>query len=181
MRLFTAIDLPEPIRERLADALDQLRPLASLRWTRAVKLHITTKFIGEWESHRLGEIEEVLGGLRQGTSIPIEIKGLGWFPNPHSPRLLWAAVHAPDLPEAARRTEAALARVGVALERRNYHPHLTLARIPPPPPDLAVLRRAIALLPSTEFGSFEAAGFSLYVSELGPDGGRYTRLRSFPL
>ena len=181
MRLFTAIDLPDPVHERLVGVLDQLRPLAPLRWTRASKLHITTKFIGEWEERRLGELVEILAGLGRGTSISIEIRGLGWFPNPHSPRVLWAAVHSTHLREVVHRTETALAPAGVAMERRDFHPHLTLARIPPPPPDLGSLRRAIASLPSTDFGAFETTGFSLYLSELGPSGGRYTRLRSFPL
>jgi 2'-5' RNA ligase len=47
--------------------------------------------------------------------------------------------------------------------------------------NLGPLRQAIAALPSTEFGDFEAHAYYLYRSKLGPGGSVYSKLAEFPL
>jgi RNA 2',3'-cyclic 3'-phosphodiesterase len=114
-------------------------------------------------------------------AIPIEIRGVGYFPNPHQPRIFWAAVHAPEaLTELARATDERLGTLGIPRESRPFSPHLTLARIKTPVP-LAALRQAVAALPSLEFGTFTAPRFHLYQSRLQPGGSVYTKLSDFPL
>ncbi len=81
MRLFTAIDLPPEIRERLDQLIGKLRPLARIGWSPAANLHITTKFIGEWPEDRLAELRRALTGTESRTAIPVRIGGLGFFPN----------------------------------------------------------------------------------------------------
>jgi 2'-5' RNA ligase len=179
MRLFAAIDLSSEVLSNLERLIGQLRPNARIGWSRPENLHITTKFIGEWPEDRLEEVNATLRNLVSREAIPIEIRGLGWFPNPHSPRVLWAAVHAPQsLADLARETDKAVSRLGVPAEKRAYSPHLTLARIKEPVP-LAPLRQAIAALRSAEFGAFTADRFYLYQSKLKPTGSVYTRLSEF--
>jgi len=180
MRLFTAIDLPAPVREALARLLDQLKPTARLRWSPVENLHITTKFIGEWPENRRAELESALRRLGSFDPIPIRLRGLGFFPNPQAPRVFWVGVEAgPGLAELARRTDEALARLGVPRETRPFSPHLTLARIKEPVP-LAGLRQSIAQLETVDFGEFQADRFYLYWSELRPSGSVYTMLSEFP-
>ena len=83
------------------------------------------------------------------------------------------------LADLARETDAALARLGVAPERRAFSPHLTLARVGDPVP-LARLLEAISTLPSDQFGEFTADRFYLYLSELRPAGSVYRKLEEFP-
>ena len=90
MRLFAGLDIPEEVKGTLEALLDGFRPAAKLRWSPVGNLHVTTKFIGEWPDQRLEEMKQALSGVR-GEPIPISIRGLGWFPNPHSPRTFWAA------------------------------------------------------------------------------------------
>jgi len=180
MRLFTGIDLPAEVVRNLSKLLDALRPKAKIKWSPPENLHITTKFIGEWPAERLEELSGALGGLPDRAPIDIAVRGLGWFPNPHAPRVFWAAVKAgPELAALARETEDALAPLGVAVESRGFSPHLTLARIKEPAP-LGGLRQAIAALSSDEFGSFTADRFYLYRSERGPGGSVYTKLAEYP-
>ena len=41
-------------------------------------------------------------------SIAVEVRGLGWYPNPHSPRIFWAGVKAaPELAQLADATSPA--------------------------------------------------------------------------
>src|SRR5436190_340124 len=98
-------------------------------------MHITTKFIGEWPEERLGELTGALAALSARAPIPIAIRNLGFFPNPHSPRVFWAGIEAPaELANLAGATDLALAALGVASEQRAFAPHLTLARIKEPVP-----------------------------------------------
>jgi RNA 2',3'-cyclic 3'-phosphodiesterase len=181
MRLFTAVDIPPEIVSKLARLIAGLRPSARVNWSAASNLHITTKFIGEWPEERLPELKRALAEVPRDGAIPIEIRGVGFFPNPHSPRVFWAAVHAPAaLAGLARATDERLGALGVARESRPFSPHLTLARIKEPVP-LAGLLRSVAVLPSLDFGAFTADRFHLYQSRLQPGGSVYTKLSDFPL
>ncbi len=177
MRLFTGIELPGPETAALEALLGELRPLAPLRWSTAANLHITTKFIGEWPESRMEELQSALAATPVPSPIAIRLDGFGWFPNPHQPRIFWVSLKAPaELGALAAATENHLAPLGIAKEDRPFRPHLTLARIDHPA-DLAPIRRAVAGLRSTGFGSFQANAFHLYLSESR----RYTKLASFPL
>lgn len=181
MRLFIAIDLPQEILDNLERLLDGLRPTARLKWSPVSNLHITTKFIGHWPDERLQEIEAALGRLPAQSAVQIRIRNVGYFPNPRSPRVVWAGIEAgPELAALAAATETAMAALGIAPENRPFSPHLTLARIKEPVP-LQSLRDAIARLPSLDFGSFRAERFCLYQSRLNRSGSVYTKLAEFPL
>jgi 2'-5' RNA ligase len=181
MRLFTGFDLPEEIVRGLERLVEQLRPRARINWSPPRNLHITTKFIGEWPEERLPELKQALAALPERPAAEFRVRGLGFFPNRHHPRVFWAGVEAPPQVAAlAAETDAGLAALGVSREQRPFSPHLTLARIKDPVP-MQPLREAIAALPSVEFGSFSADRFWLYHSRLTPAGSVYTKLSDFPL
>jgi 2'-5' RNA ligase len=180
MRLFTGIDLTPEVTGNLERLIDRLKPAAPIRWSPPGNLHITTKFIGEWPEARLEELKTALGSLSSPGAIAITISKLGFFPNPHSPRIFWAGVQGGDaLAALAQATDAVAAQLGVAPETRAYSPHLTLARIDAPG-RLTDLLRAVADLPSLDFGSFTVDRFYLYQSRTGPAGSVYTKLAEFP-
>jgi 2'-5' RNA ligase len=179
MRLFTAIDLPADIRDRLADLIGRLRPLARINWSPASNLHLTTTFIGEWPEPRLPELRNALEGVSM-RAIPIGLRGLGFFPNRRTPRGFYAGVDAPELSTLARDTQAALAKLGIEAESRAYTPHLTLARIKAPE-GLASFHKAVEELGDPEFGSYLAERFFLYHSKPGASGSVYTKLSEFPI
>ncbi|HUJ20045.1 MAG TPA: RNA 2',3'-cyclic phosphodiesterase [Bryobacteraceae bacterium] len=180
MRLFTGIDLSPDVVSNLEDLLRRLQPAARISWSPPRNLHITTKFIGEWPEERLAELKTALAGLPARSPISIAVEKLGFFPNPHSPRVFWAGVHGgEELARLAGETEDALARLGVAKEERAYSPHLTLARIKTPGKQPALLQ-AVAQLPSLEFGRFVADRFYLFHSRTAPSGSVYTKLSEFP-
>jgi 2'-5' RNA ligase len=179
MRLFTGIDLPAEVISNLADLLARLKPSALINWSLPENLHVTTKFIGEWPEERLEELKRALAALPARPAIPIAIGKLGFFPNPHSPRVFWAGVLGGDaLAQLARDTEDALAPLSIAREQRPYSPHLTLARIKAPGKQPALLQ-AVAQLPSLDFGAFVAQSFHLYRSQTAPSGSVYTKLAEF--
>jgi len=179
MRLFTAIDLPADVVANLKQLLDELRPTARINWSPPENLHITTKFIGEWKDERLGELEAALSALEPRAEIPVHIRKVGFFPNPHSPRVFWCGIEAPGLDQLAAATDRATASLGIASETRPFSPHLTLARIKERL-DLQPLRETIAAMPALDFGQFTVDRFFLYRSKLHPTGSVYTKLAEFP-
>jgi RNA 2',3'-cyclic 3'-phosphodiesterase len=180
MRLFVGLDLPQDVVRNLENLLDRLRPTAPISWSPPANLHITTKFIGEWPEERLDEMKEALAKLPSHPAIPLHIRRVGFFPNPHSPRVFWCGIEAPGLDALAADTDQATAALGVESEKRAFSPHLTLARIKERV-DLQPLREKIAALESLEFGSFETSSFFLYRSQPRRTGSVYTKLAEFPL
>jgi RNA 2',3'-cyclic 3'-phosphodiesterase len=174
MRLFTAIDLPEEMLEKLGAFLARLRPLAKLRWTEPENLHITTKFIGEWPEARLEDMKTALAAVKHSEPVRISVRGVGWFPDLHRPHVFWAGVEAGEpLVNLAHATEQVVAPLGVPLETRVYSPHLTLARVKYAVP----LEDLIETAADPDFGAFQAASFFLYLSA----NGKYSKLAEFPL
>jgi len=148
----------------LAALLDRLRPLAKLSWIPLEKLHITTKFIGEWPEERLDELKRALASVKAPAPVDIVIRGLGRLP-----RVLYAAVEPNEaLTALAAATERA---VGVSQEdracHRIYRAHITLARTRKRVPHIH--------LDVSTIGSFRASTFALYLSA----GGKYTKLQEF--
>ena len=179
MRLFTALDISDEVKDSLRAFVARLRPLAALQWSPVENLHITTKFIGEWPEERLDDMKRALASVPMPVPLAISVRGFGWFPSERSPRVFWAGIEGGEaLFALAREIEQAVAALGVPLEPRVYAPHLTLARIRETLP-LDSLHKALDSLPATrcDFGSFHASRFFLYQSAAG----QYTRLASFPL
>jgi len=178
MRLFTAIDIPDELREKLRGLTAQLMPTAPLAWSAEANWHITTKFVGEFS---VGPAMEAALATVRVPAFDVEIRGLGWYPNPHQPRVFFAGVAAPEeLGDLHDQTDAACGRLGIPRETKRYSPHLTLARIKTPVP-LVELRQVIGDLPTIEFGKFHVGSFWLYASRMGTEGSVYRKLKEFPL
>src|SRR3954454_4892668 len=180
MRLFTAIELPPYLLLRLERLLSALRPEAQINWSPLDNLHITTKFIGEWPEDRLPELKATLTTLVPCDPFRVELKGLGWFPNAHSPRVLWVGLEGEEsLKNLAQKTEECLTPLGIPKESRVYSPHLTLARIKRPVP-LGRLRQAVEGMQPAALGEFTTSSFSLYRSDPGSNASVYRKVQEFP-
>jgi 2'-5' RNA ligase len=178
MRLFTALDLPPDILLRVEQLLSQLRPAAAIHWSPPDNLHITTKFIGVWPDDRLEELNSALDRLRFREPFDITLQDMGWFPNAHAPRSLWAGVHCEALPHFAALTEQSLAELGIARDPHPFSPHLTLARIRDRVP-LQPLKTKVEELKTLPIGHFLAPHFYLYRSDPGTHSSVYRKLRTY--
>jgi 2'-5' RNA ligase len=75
LRLFVAIDPPEPIRAAL-QALP--RPLRGVAWTPPHQYHLTLRFLGETPANQRGAIEPALAAVRVESFI-LPVSGVGAF------------------------------------------------------------------------------------------------------
>lgn len=184
MRLFVAVETPEPLQQEIARLRTRLEAeLPGARWVRPEGIHLTLVFLGATDGAGLGALSARLAPLFAARSpFEIAVRGAGTFPPNRPARVAWLGVEAgPEL--AALQAEVAAAAVevaGIEPERRPYHPHLTLARPGRPWPRAAVERFLVAA--DRPYGDpFAVARGVLVESRLGAGGARYRVVEGFPL
>lgn len=130
MRLFLAINPPEPVRERIAAGTEALRGVEGIRWVPPDQVHLTLKFIGEADGDSERAIAEALAWAAVAHG-PFEARlgAPGAFPNLRRPRVVWIGLdQSPELAALQGDLEDALADLGIEREERPFRPHLTLGR-----------------------------------------------------
>ncbi|HEY8736975.1 MAG TPA: RNA 2',3'-cyclic phosphodiesterase [Candidatus Dormibacteraeota bacterium] len=187
-RLFVAAALTEPIRTALAEAIGQLRVLAPcVSPSQVDAIHLTLHFLGQVESGRVSQIADGVGrAIIPFPAFELRVSGVGVFPAPSRPRVLWAGVAGPGRTELIALQGAmqlALRSAGIELENRVYAPHLTLGRVrrEPRARERASLAEWMHRWQDVQFGALPIDAISLMRSELSVRPPRYTRLESFPL
>lgn len=192
MRLFVALDIEDAIRARITTFMDGVSGFApDARWVKAESLHVTLKFIGEWERDRLPQLEATLQAVQSGPTV-LAFRGHGFFPTARAARVFWIGIEADaNLAELARRVDEACASLGMAREERTFSPHLTLARGKSGAPGrrrddrpnrkFERLQQKLASWVAPDFGTMTAREFFLYESKLSPAGSHYSKLKRFEL
>lgn len=184
LRMFVAIELSERVRQNVAGVLADLDRIgAAVRWVKPENLHLTLKFLGDVEEHRLSDLfagtEEALRG---GKAFQITFRGLGAFPHLRRPRVFWIGIEqgAERLKTVQQRIESRLAELGFSRDTKAFAPHLTLGRVKKNPRGIAELASAVERM---SFGPEEMSVERVVVmkSVLTPEGPNYSRLRAVPL
>lgn len=175
--------LAEEIRARLAAEVDRLRPLGrEVAWVGRDNVHLTLKFLGGVEAARLAAVTAALSAaVAPRGAFRLALSGLGAFPSPARPRVVWAGVGegAAAAGDLASRVDAALVPLGFPRESRPFSAHVTLGRVRTPRLD----RRLGEALASAggALGGQRVTYVSLMRSQLSPSGARYTELAALPL
>jgi 2'-5' RNA ligase len=175
-----ALDLSDAVRGKIAALCEKLRAeFPSARWVRSEGIHVTLKFIGEVAEERVARIEEAIVAVQSDGGVEMNFRGSGFFPDERRPRVFWIGIDStPNLAEIAGQIEARLEPFGIARETREFRPHLTLARIAEWR-GIGKLRDALRRNGSVEFGAVGTTEMHLYRSELGREGPKYSRLKTF--
>jgi 2'-5' RNA ligase len=187
VRAFIAVNLPAPVRERLADwqrALKAQGGGAAVRWTPLEQIHLTLRFLGNVPTEAVPEIAAALQRAGAGT-VPFELRaeGLGCFPNVRRPRLIWVGL-AGDL-VALRALQQAVARETAPWgerEDREFLPHLTIGRIKDGQTAAArLLAEALPGLAHQPPTAWRVTQVDLMQSVLRPAGAAHSSLATVPL
>ena len=124
-RLFTGLELPEPVVGQLALMRGGV---VGARWLEPEDYHITLRFIGDVDGRGARDIDETLSDIRR-PKAPVRFEGLSWFGG-DKPRAIVAKVKPePALMDLQAEQERRLRRIGIEPETRKYTPHVTLARL----------------------------------------------------
>jgi 2'-5' RNA ligase len=169
-RLFFALWPDQGAHEALAELRATLRPRVPGRWLSPSSFHLTLAFLGAVAETRLPDVIAVAGSI----GLPgfcLELDRWVWWPGP---RVLALAPRSPlrELMNLARTLTAGLASIGFEPERRNFRPHLTMARDVRLNPGTLTLARAI---------SWHAGQFCLVASRQTSMGSRYEILQDWSL
>jgi len=175
-RAFICIPLPEPVRDTLISIQRTIREAGcSPSFSDAQHAHLTLLFLGAVPettaaafTARMDEIAGSVGPF----SIPMG--GGGYFGPKRSPKVIWVGVeNSPEL----RQIQAALAGVagdlGIPLETRPFHPHVTVARIRSSMTSGA-LTTMISCINNTHFAEVPVNRVLFMNSQLNGSGPRYT-------
>jgi RNA 2',3'-cyclic 3'-phosphodiesterase len=195
LRAFIAIQLSDELKGQIGSVQAELRrevsgsgrrgPAVKIGWTQPEGIHLTLKFLGDIQETQVEALREILS--RVGASArpcTLEARGLGAFPNPRAPRVIWLGLHGSndDMAEL-RRLQAAVedgvAGLGFSKEVRAFTPHLTLARIRDRV-EAGALEPVLTTQQNRVVGGFVASSVELIKSELRPSGAVYTTLVEVP-
>ncbi len=176
IKLFTALSLPENLRQRLHIMQGGVM---GARWMEMEKLHITLQFIGEVDEDTAEDIDDVLSGI-QAQKFSLSLQGTGLFEQGDDPRVLWMGV-APSEPlmHLKEKIDRQLDMRHLPFEKRKYVPHVTMAQLKDPDEmKLAEFMQTHNLFNSDPF---EVNGFILYESRKTKNGTVFDPLRIYPL
>jgi len=167
LRLFVAIGLPH------ATCIDLSMlggGVPGARWVDPENYHVTLRFIGEVQSHVAEDAASALAAI-SARPFDMEIKGCGVFGNDR-PRSLWAGITPSDaLTHLHKKIERAFQRIGLAPDKRNFMPHVTLARLRNPEP--LKVQQFVEQHSLYKAPPFRVDSFGLYSSELSHSGSIY--------
>jgi 2'-5' RNA ligase len=179
-RAFVAVKPPEGVLDAVAAAVVPARSVrVGLRWEQRDRYHLTLQFLGPVRE-LAPVVENLAAAVADRAAFPFRLGGAGAFPKPGRARIVWmgSAAGGPDLVGLAGVVADALRPLGYEPDRKEFHPHLTLARLKVPDNVHDVLA---AIGPDPVGEAFAVGEVVLYQSRLSPKGPTYTALERFPL
>lgn len=140
-RIFIAINLPDKIKTELENLEKETNDLFPqelkgeiMRWLKKENIHLTLLFIGYVEDEKIPQVCQVVKKIAQ-TQRPFSLKFEKLCygpPKKMPPRLIWTDIEKkPELLEIAKKLKKDMAEAGILkkVEKREFSPHITLARI----------------------------------------------------
>lgn len=183
LRLFIAVELPEPWREAARAARAEIErevgaPVAaSMRWVDPTLMHLTVRFVGEIDEPGLAPLREALDRVVPPVDVELTIDGAGTFGPPARTDAAWIGVcgDVDGLRALVERVEAAVVAAGLPPEERTFRAHVTLARLGrrASRDERRAVARVVAGLTRPPRASFHARSVALVRSHLGRGGPRY--------
>ena len=189
MRLFAALELPEPVRRGLyewwSDAREALDP-GAWRYLSAHQWHLTLAFYGDVAGDDIDDLAESLQACAaESPSLDLRTNGCGVFPKPGRANVFWVGVEDHAEPSPLKHLARCCRRVGHATVRGRsaretpFRGHITVARARGRTASLEYGNQALkTAVPEL---NWRAVQLCLYESILRPEGAKYRRLETFEL
>lgn len=181
IRSFIAFDMDdESVLRKISEVQGFLaRTGADLKLVEPRNVHITVRFLGDISP---ANVEKIFGEMQKVQFLPFDVKlqGIGAFPTPHSPRVVWTGMTegTDKLRGIFDQLEVGLLRLGFAPDPKGFSPHLTIARVRSGR-NKAELAKCILENKGYEFGVVRAGCLRLKKSDLTPKGPVYSTLKEF--
>ncbi|HKT22160.1 MAG TPA: RNA 2',3'-cyclic phosphodiesterase [Nitrososphaerales archaeon] len=182
MRAFVALEVPAGVLDALVSFQTELSSSgADIKLVERENLHFTVKFLGEIGDQQAEEARSRLEKLSL-KGARAEVKGVGAFPTPSRPRVVWAGVAKDQehliLPTAKEVIDT-LEGIGER-DERPFQLHLTFARVRSGR-NLHELADVIGRNAGRSFGMADFASLKLKSSRLTPQGPIYSDIGVYRL
>lgn len=182
LRSFVAVPLPAEVQQQVLGAARRLATdLPDVKWSAKVEnLHVTVRFLGDVAMSLLPALAEALVDASAAhPAFPIALRGFGAFPDARRANTLWVGVEDGEgqLGRVVESVEGAFERLGVAREKRPFHPHVTVGRCK----GGVDARRVLDGWRGHHFGTVAVTALHLYESRLGGGGSTYVLRGRAPL
>jgi len=182
-RLFAAIQII-PDERFLSIYYDLKRQLKDekIRWVKPENLHITLKFFGETPIEKIDAINKVFESITiNHHPFKLRLQETGIFGSRYKPRVIWFGIEnngkfislAHEILKEADKT-------GFLLDRQNFVPHLSLARMKVVRSKVA-FQQAIDSVHNVFVQEIKVSSISLFESKLMPAGVVYNRIEEYKL
>ena len=181
IRTFIALDLGKPIRDKAVALQESLaRSGADVKWVEEENLHVTLLFLGEVDDRELPDVcRAVADGCEGRRGFAMSVEGVGCFPNPRRPRVVWIGIGngVQEVVALHDALEEKLLELGCyRREERQYTPHITLGRVKRDDSPTDELASLLAKKANWQAGEVAVREVLVMSSELTRDGPVYTVL-----
>ena len=183
-RLFIAINLPDKLKEILAERQKEIKmnfETDPVKWVSKENLHITLAFLGPTKESLLEglakELEEI--DFSKFEIFPEEIS---YQPNREEAKLIWLSVNSDGLEKLKEKVDETLKNsewINYSPDYDQFKPHITLGRVKSFK-FKRISREEVPLLEDEYIDyNFNVDSFELMVSKLKKGGPVYERVKSF--
>ena len=174
-----AAAISDAVRGKLTEIQARLKQTgATVGWVAPANIHLTILFLGtvfESQASALAAAaDKITSACRPCT---LEVKGIGFFGRPRSPKVIWAGLAGNLQPLLALQTEIAAAAkfLGIYTDGKPFHPHLTVGRVRSAR-NIEALSAVLETWPDTVFGPITIDRILLMKSDLAAQGPIYSLL-----
>lgn len=172
-RLFVAVRPPDDVLDAVEEALGPARKsLVGPRWMSRDQWHVTLQFLGSVDEEQVGDVARSLESVSSVQPFPARLGTAGAFPRVRRGRVIWIGLVGGQeaMAELAGSVERSLVPVGFEPEDRDFHGHLTVARLRNP----GDVSPAVEALGEEPVGpAFTVSDVVLYESRRSRAGARY--------
>jgi len=183
IRAFIAVEIENPsVLSELIKVKNMISEIgADVKPVEDENIHLTIRFLGEIPAPVIEDVKRILSQLpSMFHSFEMHVYGVGAFPTPSRPRVVWAGVTtgADILHQMRKFIDSEITRRGLKEVHRDQHefsPHITLARVRSSR-NILKLVQLIEQLRDYDFGITRVTAVKLKQSTLTPRGPIYRDL-----
>jgi 2'-5' RNA ligase len=153
-RVFTAIDIPDEIKGRVYDRMEDLRRVGTIRFVDTESLHITLNFFGDLNKIQLAHVIKALNNLNE-TRFPVSLGGFDFFGG-RRPEVIFIGVMegAEDIRSIHSKLLDSLEGIVIPRGTNRFVPHLTVGRVRQYQKNMDKILSGFAAMHSDNIGTF---------------------------
>ena len=176
-RGFIAIDIEDVPKLVLELQRQIVETGADVKLVKPRSIHITLKFLGNVEEKLIKPIENIIrDAVVDVDPFTVKLRGAGVFPNQNYIRVIWIGIEDGDIIKIiAGRIDERLSELGFQREKREFSPHVTIARVKTAK-KREDLMNVIRRYTDTSFKVFNVEAVALKKSVLTKEGAVYTTI-----